>query len=104
MTHHIDAAAGTDNMVCFKAIEEARALEADEKGETYPPKGFGAFTFKRIKTQLLKRDGAEARLKDGLGEPSASQQAGRGRPRLRKRFAAIPKPVNLVTVSEGMAK
>lgn len=55
MTQHIDAAAGTDNMVCFKAIEEVKALEKDEKGEDLQIKGHGGFvSFKRIKTTLKR--------------------------------------------------
>ena len=78
MTQHIDAAAGTDNMVCFKAIEEARALEADEKGEKLI-KGSGGFaSFKRIHTSLKKvRQSSSLLHLNSNGRTSSRMQKGK---------------------------
>ena len=45
MAQHIDAAAGADPYVCFKAVEEAKQLERDDK----------AMSFKRVSTQLKRQ-------------------------------------------------
>ena len=45
MAQHVDAAAGADPYVCFKAVEEAKQLERDDK----------AMSFKRVSTQLRRR-------------------------------------------------
>jgi hypothetical protein len=45
MAQHVDAAAGSDPYVCFKAVEEAKQLERDDK----------AMSFKRVSTQLRRR-------------------------------------------------
>ena len=44
MSQQIDAAAGADPYVCFKAVEEAKQLERDDK----------AMSFRRIHTQLKR--------------------------------------------------
>merc|ERR1740117_71397 len=62
MAQHIDAAAGADPYVCFKAVEEAKQLDRDDK----------AMSFKAVSTQLKRRRHSKT-LRSDLSHFSQSQ-------------------------------
>ena len=87
MAQQIDAAAGADPYVCFKAVEEAKQLERDDK----------AMSFRRVSTTLKKR-----RRSQDLRGKAANGRAEGGTMKFRARrrdFATpvdIPPPRNLI--------
>ena len=95
MQQHIDGAGGTDPYVCFKAIEECKQVEKDEKGEQ-ANKGFGSFQFRRTRTSLTRLRRRQG-TKDGKTLSSSSSLSA-AKPPLRFKYErpAVPPPKNLI--------
>ena len=91
MSQHIDAAAGADPYVCFKAVEEAKQLEKDEKNMN---------SFKRISVSLKRvrrRKGGSALLATtNAASASVSAAAIPSSFALHRNIPNIPPPRNLI--------
>ena len=101
MQQHIDAAGGSDPYVCFKAVEECKHIEKDEKGDKdsgMANTGFGAMQFKRTRSSVGKRGSRTGRAA-AAGEKGRRMRGDKPlAPPLRFKYVrpSIPPPANLI--------